>query len=118
MEAAALAAFEQKQDATLTALLSICKKFDDEGSGATLGVNKTGKAKDGKAISDSLSRVASMRVPIDYKHDPEAFGLHVHRALEYCNLKDHSHCVVSLHLQNEVRKDKVLDMFEDYDKHY
>eukprot|EP00961_Rhodomonas_salina_P161882 2180437-Rhodomonas_salina.1 len=27
-EAAALAAFEQKQDATLTALLSICKKFD------------------------------------------------------------------------------------------
>eukprot|EP00961_Rhodomonas_salina_P214111 2891325-Rhodomonas_salina.2 len=106
MEAAALAAFEQKQEATLTALLAICKKFDDEGSGATLGVSKTGKSKDGKALSDSLSRVALMKVPIDYKHDPEAFGLHVHRALEYCNLKDHSPCVVSLHLQNEARKDE------------
>lgn len=35
-----------------------------------------------------------MKVPIDYKHDPEAFGLHVHRELEYCDLKDHSHCDV------------------------
>eukprot|EP00961_Rhodomonas_salina_P111527 1500554-Rhodomonas_salina.1 len=59
-----------------------------------------------------------MKVPIDYKHDQEAFGLHVHCVLEYCYLKDHSHCVVSLHLQNEERKDEVLDMFKDYDKHY
>eukprot|EP00961_Rhodomonas_salina_P068509 919446-Rhodomonas_salina.2 len=106
MEAAVLAAFEQKQDATLTALLSICKKFDDEGAGSALDGGKTGKAKEGKALSDLLSRVASMKVPIYYKPYPEAFGLHVHRALEYCDLKDHSHGIVSLHLQNEVRKDE------------
>lgn len=50
----------KKQDAMLTALLAICKKFDDESLGSVLDAGKTGKSKEGKALSKSLSRVPYM----------------------------------------------------------
>jgi hypothetical protein len=120
-----------EQAAILQALLSISRSNecllanikDKAGEGSTSdGSKSSGKVKEGKALIDHLSKIEPHRVKLEYGNDPEVFGLHVHRALEFYSDSDLDTGLVGFASQTETLKTTILDSFhagaEDAVRHY
>jgi hypothetical protein len=98
-------------DAAVTqkALLHLCGKMDKKDDGDDKAVTK---GKQGKALHESLMKLTPHKVPIEYFGDPEEFGLHVHRALQYTTEKDTDHGAAALYKAACLDMEKVLAEFK------
>jgi hypothetical protein len=98
------------QDATLKALLQIVTKMEKAEDRAD-GSSSIDSSKQGIALSEKLAKVLPHLVKMDYKGDPEAFGLHVALATEYCSTADPDSGVVALFMNTQLRKKEILVLF-------
>jgi hypothetical protein len=72
---------------------------------------KTGKAKEGKALIDHLAKIEPHMVKLEYAGDPESFGLHIFRAIEFYSDADLDMGTVGFAERFDYKKKDILATF-------